>query len=114
MATVTSSLLRHFQLQKPYIKKILNEYKKPIMHNVFFNNINMLIENSELVKFDRNEWVFRPDVFCNDYYDEPYIYPVIMTVNNIPTVFQFIPENFVDGIIVAPTISAILKALETI
>jgi hypothetical protein len=74
----------------------------------------MLIENSELIKFDRNEWNYRPDIFCNDYYDEPYLYPIILTVNNIPTIFQFIPENFLENIILAPTMMIILKLIETL
>jgi hypothetical protein len=114
MATVTSNLLKHFRFQSPYIKKVFEEYKKPILSNAFFNNIDMLIENSELIKFDRNEWNYRPDIFCNDYYDEPYLYPIILTVNNIPTIFQFIPENFLENIILAPTMMIILKLIETL
>ena len=114
MATVTSDLIKHFQTLSPIAKKVLNEYKKPLTENIFFLNIEMLSRDSDLVKFDRDEWLYRPDVFCNDYYDEPYLFPVILTVNNIPTFLQFVPQNFIDEIIIAPRISAITKLLENV
>ena len=114
MATTTSDLIKHFELISPLERKVLNEYKKSLSENIFFLNIDLLSQESDLIKFDRDDWMYRPDVFCNDHYDEPYIFPVILTINNIPTFFQFIPENFVNEIIIAPRLSAIYKVLENV
>ena len=82
--------------------KVIEEFKKSINKNVFFNNLDLLRSNSDLILFDNDRWIMRPEVFCKDQYDEPYYYQIVLIVNNIKTIFDFIPENFLDRVIIAP------------
>lgn len=86
------------------VKQILNEYKKPIHDNIFFIYKKYLRNESKYILFDKERWKMRPHIFCSDYYgqDYQYIYPVILTINNVPSFFNFIPDNFPQKIIVTP------------
>ncbi len=90
---------------------IINEFKNPIVNNVFFNNLEILQTNSDLILFDNDRWFMRPEVFCKDQYSEPYFYQVILLVNNIKTIFEFVPENFVERIIIAPYRKDIIRLI---
>ena len=83
-------------------RKIIQEFNNPINSNVFFNNIDILQANSDLIRFDNDRWFMRPEVFCKDQYGEPYYYQIVLLVNNIKTIFDFIPDNFIERIIIAP------------
>ena len=91
--------------------KIIEEFKKPLNENVFFRNLTTLQSSSELVLFDNDRWYMRPEVFCKDQYEEPYYYQIVLLVNNIKTIFDFVPENFIDRIIIAPYPKDILKLI---
>lgn len=102
MADQKTDLKQYFDSFSTFKNKLIYEFSKPIHQNVFFNNINILQENSDYLLFNVEKWYMRPEVFCNDQYGEPYLYQVIMVVNNVKTIFDFIPDNFVDRIIIAP------------
>ena len=102
---------KHFSLFSTDKLKLIDEFTKPIHDNVFFNNFNHLNENSDLVRFDVEKWYMRPDVFCQDHYNESHFYQVVLLVNNIKSVFDFIPDNFVDRIIIAPYYQTIIRLL---
>lgn len=97
-----TDLPQYFQTFSSDKRKIIEEFKKPINSNVFFNNIDLLQTNSNLISFDNDRWYMRPEVFCKDQYNEPYYYQVVMLINNIKTIFEFVPDNFVERIIIAP------------
>jgi hypothetical protein len=92
-------------------KKVIAEFKKGIHQNVFFNNLQILQENSDYILFNFEKWHMRPEVFCADQYSEPYFYQVILLVNNIKSIFEFIPDKFVDRTIVAPYRHQIISLL---
>jgi len=111
MPNQTSDLKNHFKYQKFDTGRILQEFKKDIHLNVFFRNRDNLLENSTLVYFQKGSWRMKPDVFCIDHYKDPYIFPVILMINNLGSVFEFIPENLVKELIIAPNKNNIIKLL---
>lgn len=111
MPELTTNLNQHFANQTFDIKKLLAEFKKPILENVFYNNIQYLVERSSFINFNKEKWILRPYNFCRDYYSEPYFYPVILLVNNLGSVYHFRPEKFTNEIIIAPNKDAIIEVL---
>ena len=111
MPNQTSDLINHFKYQNFDTLRILNEFKKPIHSNVFFRNRDTLLENSTLVYFQKGSWRMKPDIFCVDHYKSPYIFPVILMINNLGSIFEFISENLVNEFIVAPFKNNIVKLL---
>lgn len=97
-----TDLKQYFDSFTTFKNKLIYEFQNPIHQNVFFNNITILQDNSDYILFNVEKWYMRPEVFCNDHYSEPYLYQVIMLVNNIKTIFDFKPDNFVNRIIIAP------------
>lgn len=97
-----TDIIQYFNSFSTFTNKIIYEFSKPIHQNVFFTNLTILQENSDYILFDVEKWFMRPEVFCNDNYSEPYLYQVILLVNNIKSIFDFIPDNFVDRIIITP------------
>ena len=102
MTTQVTDLIQYFETFSTDKVKIIEEFKKPINSNVFFNNIDLLQSNSDLIIFDNDRWYMRPEVFCKDQYNEIVYYQIVLLVNNIKTIFEFIPDNFVNRIIIAP------------
>lgn len=109
----TSDLTKHYFNQPYNHNKVVDEFGKPIFENVFFRNIDMLLLNSTGVKFDNDSWVYRPMNFCQDYYNVAVLFHVVLLVNNIPTLFDFQPNNFHNKIILAPHKSKIFGLLST-
>jgi len=68
-----------------FIKK---EFTKPITNNLFFVNIDYLRKNSQVVDF-KLKYNFSPQTVAIDYYDNKFFYPIIMLVNNCPSIFKF-------------------------
>jgi hypothetical protein len=106
-----TDLPRYFNTFSVDKTKIIEEFKKPLNKNVFFNNLEILQSNSDLVVFDNDRWFMRPEVFCKDHYSEPYYYQIILLVNNIKTIFEFISDNFVERIIIAPYLKDIKRLI---
>jgi len=102
MENQETDLIKHFASFSTNKTKMINQFNNPIHRNVFFNNIEILQENSDYIIFNVEKWFMRPEVFCNDHYGEPYIYQVLLVVNNIKSIFEFVPDKFVDRLIIAP------------
>jgi hypothetical protein len=116
MNNQTISLTEHFANQTSEVKNIFNEFKKPILDNVFFTNLGVLRIESDFYEFTNDRWVQRPSIFCMDIYEEPMLYPVIMLVNNIKSFIDFIPSKLITSvnnksIIIAPNRRTINKIL---
>ena len=107
----TSSLSKYYSELSTDTALILDEFTKPIQLNVFFNNKEYLVNESELVLFDKDRWKLRPYVFCNDYYKNQHFYPVILLVNGLSSMFEFLPDNFDSRYIFVPPRASILKIL---
>ncbi|MFW5799510.1 MAG: hypothetical protein ACOCZ5_00805 [bacterium] len=95
------------------VKRILREYQKPIHNNIFYINKRTLREDSDYIIFDSNSWDMRPNVFARDHYGDnfQYVYPVILTVNNLSCMFEFKAEKLTRNIIVTPYLETIFKVL---
>lgn len=105
----TSNLLRD---NKPLnFKLITKEFNKSIHDNVFYINKDYLLLNCNLVKFSKESWKMRPNVFCSDYYEITSISSVILMSNNLKSIFEFLPENLKNHYIIAPKKYAINKVL---
>lgn len=103
-----SSIFDYLNRLPDYVKKILIEYSKKTLSSNRFFIYREYIKNHETTKkvvFDKNRWEQRPHLFCYDYYssDEQYLYPVILTINNIKSIYEFLPERFEDRLILAPS-----------
>ena len=97
--TDLSQYFNTFSIDK---RKIIEEFKKNLKENVFFINLTLLQSNSDLISFNNDRWYQRPEVFCKDQYQEPHYYQIILLVNNIKTIFEFVPESLTEHIIIAP------------
>ena len=103
----TSNLLKFNKSQSLKVIELLNEFKNKIYDNVFFRNLDYLQMESDLIEFNRDSWIQRPNQFCNDIYDEQYYYPVILLVNSIKSPYDFIPNKCINRNIITPTKNAI-------
>lgn len=107
----TSHLLQHFANLGYEQRLVIQEFNKSHVENIFALNRPYLYMNSKVVKFTKDEWTMRPDIFCLDYYNVPYFYPIILMVNELSSVFEFTPENLHDALIIAPDKAAIIDIL---
>lgn len=111
MPISTSHLLNHFKYQDNNSQRVLSEFKKPIFSNIFFRNLDYLLRKCNSVKFDKDRWIMRPHIFCEDYYGIQYFYPVILLVNNLGSIFDFSVDNFISRKILVPPESEIINVL---
>lgn len=111
----TSDISSFFKQLPADVKNVLKEYDKTIIENRFFKNKEYLLNHSSTkqIKFDKNRWEFCPHIFCLDNYGEDYqyLYPVILTVNTIKSMFEFIQDNFNDLLIYKPSLDSIRTVL---
>ena len=107
----TTDLIRYNDSSSLVYKQILKEYTKPIIDNVFFQNLDYLYLHSNLIRFSNDMWNQRPELFCIDYYDQHELAPVILTCNRITTFFLFTAANLKDSLIIAPKQDNILKLI---
>lgn len=70
-------------------KTIFDEFAKSPNVNVFFKNKRGLQLNSSTIKFDNLKWNYNPLQFCADHYKEQYLYPIILLVNNLSSMYEF-------------------------
>ena len=92
MQTQQVSLDKFFINQTYDIKRMFNEFRKPIFNNVFFKNIDSLRLNSDYVDFNQDKWFQQPTVFCMDMYKESQLFPVILLVNHMKSFLEFTPD----------------------
>lgn len=111
----TSIITDYFNYIPTYVKSVLTEYEKQLPFNRFYIYREYLLNHADtrLIKFDKNRWNLRPHLFCYDIYSDSdqYLYPIILTVNNIKSMHEFKPESFKDQVIYTPTINLIQKIL---
>jgi disulfide oxidoreductase YuzD len=105
-----TDLNKHFRSQFN-TKKIIEEFNKPIFKNKFFINKKLLYEDPQLINFNNTRWVRQPLIFCDDIYSEPYLYPIILLVNNVGSIIDFVPEKIYRRIIIAPKMQNIQSIL---
>ena len=105
---MTTNLIKYNNEISLLYQQIFKEYTKPIINNVFFENLDYLYMHSDLVRFN-NDWNQRPDMFCFDYYGHSQLYPVILTCNRISSFFSFRAESLKDSLIIAPKEKEILS-----
>lgn len=110
-----STLQTFFNNLPTHVQNTFLEYKKPLSENRFYINKEYILLNNTTrkIKFNNNRWEYRPYLFCLDIYSESeqYLYPIILTINNINSIHSFIPDSFKNQLIYAPNISLIKKIL---
>ena len=114
MTDTTTNLINSYNKSPLLYKQILKEYTKSIIDNVFFQNLEYLYTNSDLVRFSNDMWIQRPEMFCIDYYGHSEISPIILTCNRLSTFFLFTIDNFKDSLIIAPREKNIIKLISLI
>ena len=83
---------------------IQKEFLKNINDNVFIKNRDFLIKSSLTKKIIfESKWNQNPQQFCMEFYNSQYYYPIILLVNYIPTVFDFISSSFENRPILSPS-----------
>ena len=111
----TSVVTDYMKYLPDHVKKILKEYEKQLPHNRFYIYKEYLQNQKQTraVLFNKNRWELRPYLFCYDLYSpsDQFIYPVILTVNNIKSFHEFIPSNFKDQKIYTPSLDVIKEIL---
>jgi len=58
-----------------------------------------------------NSWHMRPEKFCLDYYGEPYIFPVLLMVNDISSIFNFRLDKIPTGELLVPKMTTISRII---
>ncbi len=111
-----STNIIHFHNTLPnYIREISREYSKPLIHNRFFEHRKYIKKHdrNKLIEFNNNRWIRRPWLFCIDEYGgaNQYLYPVILTINGINSIHNFLRDNFNEFRIIAPNIDVIKSVL---
>lgn len=106
----TANLKQEIQALSNDGKIVITEFSKNIFNNIFHRNRLFLKENSDVVDFNKNTWEYNPQSFCLDHYEIMQLYPIILLVNNIKTIFEFEPIQLKSKII-APTKSALISIL---
>jgi hypothetical protein len=91
------------------IREIEMEFNLNIFENRFFKNKDYLIDNADLIAM-QSTWNLNSQQFCLDHYKVYELYPIVLLVNNLNSMFEFKAENIVNKII-APTTFAIYNLL---
>ena len=107
----TTNLQYYFKNKSFDTRRLMYEFTKNIYDNVFWQNRFALIDGCKLVDFKRDKWTYYPLLFCQEYYNEQYIYPVILLINNLGSMFDFTRDNLENNKIKAPEYNKILKIL---
>ncbi len=107
MATKINSLDKNLSLNA---RQVFIEFSKSPHSNVFFKNKKGLIYFSETLTFTSSKWNYNPIQFCQDYYQEQYLHPIILLVNNLPSMYNF-NTRALNNKFLAPKIDYIMKLL---
>lgn len=113
MAIYASDIKQFYNDLSYDLQKMLFQYRKNIFNNLYFNNLDILRSSAKYILFDRDTWYMRPHVFCKDTYGPQYqyTYPIILTINNISSIFEFKKENFPETVILTPDITLLIRLL---
>lgn len=91
-------------------RQVFIEFAKNPHVNIFFKNKKGLIFNSETMRFDEATWNYNPLQFCEDHYGNQYIYPILLMVNNLSSLYQF-NMTVLNNTFIAPYENYIMKLL---
>ena len=110
MATQVLNPLDEAQYRDFIAAAIQNEFNKPIIENIFYINIDYLIENSILIDF-KQKYEYSPQQVCIEIYGNKDYYPLILLVNKCSTIFQFNNKNYKK--IIVPNQDAIINVINS-
>ena len=112
---ITTVIPDYYKNLPQHVTSTLNEYNKLTYQNRFFIYKDYILNTKDLkkIKFNNNRWSLRPYLFCYDNYSESeqYLYPILLTINNINSIHLFKLENFKDQIVLTPSVTTIKKIL---
>jgi len=107
--SINANLAREINNTSQNIRKIYAEFNGNIFNNKFYINLDYLIESSVKVNFKHN-WLYNPHKFCLDQYGVFELYPIILLVNNVKSIFEFKPDKL-DNVVISPSYNSIYKVL---
>lgn len=70
-------------------RQVFTEFSKNPHINIFYKNKKGLIFNSAVMQFDNAKWNYNPLQFCEDHYSKQYLYPILLLVNDLASLYQF-------------------------
>lgn len=91
------------------IVRINDEFNRNIFENKYFINLDYLIDESSSIVF-KQVWEHNPHKFCFEYYGLTDLYPIVLIVNKLNSIFEFKAERL-KNFVLAPTASSIYKIL---
>jgi hypothetical protein len=94
----SSNVLVSFEQQTPTSKLIFHQMSLVPMLNQILNNKKNFLYESSIVPFDNSNWKHNPQLFCLDKYDDPNLYPIILSCNNLSSIYQFTSDQLRKGI----------------
>lgn len=109
--SITTNLQTYFVSQTFDTRRLFAEFTKDILDNIFWQNKLGLIHDSDLIEFTNPKWESYPLQFCEDHYGNQYLYPVILLVNDVGSIFDFKLEKLKYNKIIAPKYNNILEVL---
>lgn len=113
MGRTSSNLLIHGKSLPGSNRTISYQMINTPFSNAIFKNKQGFILNSKTVPFDNDTWKYNPQLFCKDQYDDQYLYPIILIVNNLGSIYEFNKERLINGII-TPFKKSIFRILSQI
>lgn len=109
MARSPSNVFYAFNVLSQLEGIVFKEFAKSCHSNVFWINKKGLIFDSTKHNFNNDDWDMNPMQFCTDKYGErQYLYPIILMVNNVDSVFSFRASN-INGKIITPSLDVISR-----
>ena len=107
--TESANLIQEIIRTTQNIRKIHDEFNKNIFENKYFINLEFLLSSSYTVDF-KQTWQLNPQKFCYDEYEIPELYPVVLMVNRLNSMFEFKSDTLKNKI-VTPPLMVIYKIL---
>jgi len=79
--------------------------------NMYRLNLQSLLTDFANVEFSDSAWTYNPKLFCTDYYRDPDLFPIILLVNKLKSMFDFKATNLTNSLIKAPNADLIYHLL---
>lgn len=98
MPRSTSNLEKYLEGLPVLGQDIFKEMTSSPMLNQLFASKKALQYESSYKKFSNDRWNMNPQLFCQETYNIQEFYPIILIVNNLGSIYEFVPKNMPDGI----------------
>jgi len=107
--SLTANISKEIIQTSQNIKNIYKEFNGELFNNKFYINLDYLLDSSIKVQFQQ-VWTYNPQKFCLAQYSIYELYPIILLVNKVNTIFEFKPDSL-NQVIISPSLFSINKVL---